>query len=139
MLWRFFSRPRRDRPRALCRRHNGRNRFAALPRGVVGELGSPFRAGRIDFHFLLLLAGAVFNLFPLAVRLPLLLLTFTSTRLSLLGLFLRPVGDRVHLIRGLEVNKQDESQSVDFKQTEWKKQNRSWKCRIGPCQLHMIG
>ena len=87
----------------------------------------------IDFHFLLLLAGAVFNLFPLAIRLPL-LLTFTSARLSLLGLFLRPIGHRVHLTRGLEDNKQDKSQSVDFKKTEWKKNRIS----VGNAELDLV-
>ena len=95
---------------------NRRSRFATLARGVVGKLGSPFRARRIDF-LLLLFTGAVVILFPLTIRLPL-LLTFTSARLLLLGLFLRPVGHRVHLSNGLEDNKQDKSQSIDFKQTE---------------------
>jgi len=61
-----------------------RRRFATLARGVVGELGSPFRVRRIDF-LLLLFAGAVVILFPLAIKLPLLLLIFTSARLSFLG------------------------------------------------------
>ena len=87
-----------------------------LDRGVVDELGSPFRARRIDF-LLLLFTGAVVILFPLTIRLPL-LPTFTSTRLLLQDLFLRPIGHRVHVSNGLEDNKQDKSQSIDFKQTE---------------------
>ena len=137
MLQRFFSRCRRSRPRVFSRLPNRRSRFATLARRVVGKLGSPFRARRIDF-LLLLSTGADVILFPLTIRLPL-LLTFTSTRLPLLGLFWRPVGHRVHLSSGLEDNKQDKSQSTDFKQTEWRKQNHSRKCRIGPCLLCMIG
>ena len=70
----------------------------------------------IDF-LLLLSTGVVVILFPLTIRLPL-LLTLTSARLLLLGLFLRSIGHRVHVSNGLEDNKQDKGQSIDFKQTE---------------------
>ena len=87
-----------------------------LDHGVVDELGSPFCARSIDF-LRLLFTGAVVILFPLTIRLPL-LPTFASARLLLLSLFLRPVGYLVHVSNGLEDNKQDKSQSIDFKETE---------------------
>ena len=80
----------------------------------MGELGSPFSAGRDDFLLLLLLVlftRAVVFFILLTIRLPL-LLTFTSTSLLLFDLFLRPVGHRVHLSDDLENSKQSKSQST---------------------------
>ena len=79
----------------------------------MDELGSSFSAGSLDFFLLLFLirAGIFFTL--LAIGFPL-LLTFTPTPFLLFGLFLRPVGHRIHLGSDLEDNKQDKSQLTEL-------------------------
>ena len=63
-----------------------------------------------------------------AVRLPL-LLAFTSTSFFFFGLFLRPVGHRVHLGSDLEDNKQDKGHSTELQQSGMKKtESQSEKC-----------
>ena len=97
MLRSFFSRSRGGRPRALRQLSHKHSCFAPLDRGIVRELGSPFRARRVDFLliffllFLLLSTRVIVVFVPLSVRLPL-LLAFASARLLLFDLFLRPVG-----------------------------------------------
>ena len=95
---------------------NRHGRLAMLDCGVMGDIGSSFSTGRLDFillFLLLFLARASIFFILLAIGFPL-LLAFTPVPFLLLGLFLRPVGHRVHLGSDLEDNKQDKSQSTEL-------------------------
>ena len=89
--------------------------LAAFDRRVVGELGPSFRTGRHNFLLLFLLIGACIFITLITIRFPL-LLTFTSTSFLLLGLCMRPVGNRIQLSGSLKDNKQDKSRSTDLQQ-----------------------
>ena len=131
MLRRFLSRRRRGRPRTLGRLHNRRSPLAALDSRVMGKLGPSFRTRRRYFlllFLLLLLIGACIFITLISIRFPL-LLTVTPAPFLFFGLFLRPVGHRIHLGSDLEDNKQNKGQSTELQQSRMKKtESQSEKC-----------